>query len=417
MGVVGRGSDFCETRERAMHRTKCHPSALGITILLAVVLGGCAKRDTAERPSVGKASQALVSGLVAAYGFEEGTGAVSADASGNNLTATISGATWARGKFGNALKFNGYSDWVTIADAAPLHLTSGMTLSAWVHPIDPIPSWSMIVLKETSNHFSYALYASASQGPGGYILSGGVEYSAGQPQDLPRFAWSHVAAAYDGATMSLYVNGALVASTPFAVPIDPSTDVLRIGGNSIWDEYFSGLIDEVRVYNRSLSASEIATDMTSAVAPAGPQLPLMVGDVTVHPYDDNGNADLLWHKRPTSPRQRRSKAFTSSSMARPASSGWGSTMRRVPTKALARSEAKRPSSTPSRVGTPRICSRPRPSPRAPIGSPISPTPTICIFGKRATARSRCSPCHTAPCRRHSQRRRSMGPIIGRFTRR
>ena len=74
MGVVGRGSDFCETRERAMHRTKCHQSALGITILLTAILGGCAKRDTAERPSVGKTSQALISGPVAAYGFEEGSG-------------------------------------------------------------------------------------------------------------------------------------------------------------------------------------------------------------------------------------------------------------------------------------------------------------------------------------------------------
>jgi hypothetical protein len=42
---------------------------------------------------------------------------------------------------------------------------------------------------------------------------------------------------------------------------------LRIGGNSVWGEYFSGLIDEVRVYNRALTATQIQTDMTTAIGP------------------------------------------------------------------------------------------------------------------------------------------------------
>ena len=50
------------------------------------------------------------------------------------------------------------------------------------------------------------------------------------------------------------------------------TGVLRIGGNSIWSEWFSGLIDEVRVYNRALSAPEVQTDMNTAVA-GGPPVP------------------------------------------------------------------------------------------------------------------------------------------------
>ena len=47
--------------------------------------------------------------------------------------------------------------------------------------------------------------------------------------------------------------------------IKTSTGALRIGGNSIWGEYFSGSIDEVRIYNRALSAAEIQTDMNTAV--------------------------------------------------------------------------------------------------------------------------------------------------------
>jgi Concanavalin A-like lectin/glucanases superfamily len=46
-----------------------------------------------------------------------------------------------------------------------------------------------------------------------------------------------------------------------------STGPLRIGGNSIWTEWFNGLIDNVRVYNRALSATEIQTDMNTRVTP------------------------------------------------------------------------------------------------------------------------------------------------------
>ena len=75
------------------------------------------------------------SGLSAAYGFNAGSGTTAVDASGNGHTGTISGATWtAAGKFGGALSFDGTNDWVTVADAAALDLTTGMTLMAWVYP-------------------------------------------------------------------------------------------------------------------------------------------------------------------------------------------------------------------------------------------------------------------------------------------
>jgi hypothetical protein len=47
--------------------------------------------------------------------------------------------------------------------------------------------------------------------------------------------------------------------------IEASTSPLRIGGNTFWGEYFAGLIDEVRVYNRPLSAAEVQTDMNTAI--------------------------------------------------------------------------------------------------------------------------------------------------------
>jgi Concanavalin A-like lectin/glucanases superfamily len=66
-------------------------------------------------------------------------------------------------------------------------------------------------------------------------------------------------------TLRVYVNGTQVASRAVSGPITISSGALRIGGNAVWGEYFSGLIDEVRVYERALSAAEIAADKDRAV--------------------------------------------------------------------------------------------------------------------------------------------------------
>ena len=72
---------------------------------------------------------------VASYAFNEGTGTTTVDASGNGRTGALTNATWTTaGKYGGALSFNGSSSRVTVADAAPLHLSSAMTLEAWVNP-------------------------------------------------------------------------------------------------------------------------------------------------------------------------------------------------------------------------------------------------------------------------------------------
>src|SRR5689334_9457365 len=71
----------------------------------------------------------LATGLVAAYGFEENTGTTTADVSGSNNGGTLNGATWTTaGKFGNALSFNGTSNWVTVADANSLDITTAITM-------------------------------------------------------------------------------------------------------------------------------------------------------------------------------------------------------------------------------------------------------------------------------------------------
>jgi fibronectin type 3 domain-containing protein len=208
------------------------------------------------------------SGLVAAYSMNAGSGATLADATGKGHTGTISGATWsAAGKYGGALSFDGVNDWVTIADAADLDLTTGMTLEAWVRPTALGNSWRTVVFKESSS-VAYSLYAhDGSAAPVTEIVTGGAFRNARGTAALPLNAWSHLAATYDGAALRLYVNGALVRTLAVTGSMTVSTGVLRLGGNEIWSEWFQGLIDEVRIYNRALTQAEIQSDMNAAVAP------------------------------------------------------------------------------------------------------------------------------------------------------
>ena len=204
--------------------------------------------------------------VVAAYAFNEGAGTTMADASGNGATGTINGATWtSQGRFGSALTFNGMNDWVTVNDANLLDLTAGMTLEAWVYPT-ATTGVRDIVVKEGASDI-YNLYARNWRGlPEANVLVSGSNRTA-EGAALAANVWTHVAGTYDGTTVRLYVNGVQVASAPVTAPISTSTGPLRIGGNSLWGEFFQGQIDEVRVYNRALSQAEIQTDMNTAVTP------------------------------------------------------------------------------------------------------------------------------------------------------
>ena len=91
------------------------------------------------------------------------------------------------------------------------------------------------------------------------------------PVAIPLNTWTHLATTYDGANMRFYVNGVLVGTTPGTGTINAANGALRIGGNNSaplgQGEFFKGLIDEVRIYNRALSSAEITADMTTPVVP------------------------------------------------------------------------------------------------------------------------------------------------------
>lgn len=201
-------------------------------------------------------------GLVAAYGFDETTGTQVLDASGNGNHGTLANATRATlAKFGRSLSFNGSNSLVTVNDSNSLDLTNGMTISAWVYPTSWATGWKALVMKERPSGLAYALSANSDLGqPAASLRIAGADRSLSAGAHLPSNTWTHLVATYDGATQRLFVNGAQVGSRAQTGTLETSASPLRIGGNTVWaNEYFQGLIDEVRVYNRALSQTEIAT--------------------------------------------------------------------------------------------------------------------------------------------------------------
>ncbi len=209
-------------------------------------------------------SQAATAGLVASYAFGEGAGTTVADSSGNGHTGTVANTTWtASGKFGPALVFNGTNAKVTIPDAATLHLSSAMTLEAWVKPASVTPSWRDVIYKGDDNYFLEAVYPGG--GPAAGVTTGSSDAFAGGSAALPVNTWSHIAATYDGANIRLYVNGVQVASQARTGTIAGSSNPLQIGGDAIYGQYFNGTIDEARIYSTALTAAQIQSDMTTPV--------------------------------------------------------------------------------------------------------------------------------------------------------
>jgi len=172
------------------------------------------------------------------------------------------------GYFSGGLAFNGAS-YVTIPSSASLTLTTAMTLEAWVLPTTTPRKRSTVIMKEQPGAFVYSLYASSpTRRPFVYInteANTSGERGVGGSWALRRNGWSYFAGTYDGVTLKIYVDGTLVSSQAVAGAIRTSTGPVRIGGNSVWGEYFQGRIDEVRIYNRALSPAEIQTDMNTPV--------------------------------------------------------------------------------------------------------------------------------------------------------
>ena len=210
----------------------------------------------------------LQNGLVSYWSFDEGSGTTASDSSGNGNNGTlVNGPSWiTSGQIAGALSFDGIDDYVAFASQPQ----STISISAWVYA-QATPG---NVFPRIIDMPGYVLFLAEPSAPGSNPMSLGFR-SRRSTQDgqwntpansIAYNSWNHVAAVYDSSSTSnnadLYINGVKQNISKITSPHGTQTANGGAGiiGNRIplnrgWD----GLIDELRVYNRALSASEIVS--------------------------------------------------------------------------------------------------------------------------------------------------------------
>jgi 1,4-alpha-glucan branching enzyme len=200
--------------------------------------------------------------LLAYWTFDEGSGTIAYDYSGNSNTGTVvlGGGTWTSGMVNGALSFDGQSTQVTVSNSLSLNPVNGITLAAWVN--DASGGWynTPRVLEKGLSDNQYALFINSS-GSLEFLLTG-VSNGAIAVSPPSSGVWHHLAGTYDGASsMSLYIDGQLVTQQVASGAVPVSTDPLAIGnkpGSASPYDFFNGNIDDVRIYGSALPASQVA---------------------------------------------------------------------------------------------------------------------------------------------------------------
>jgi len=191
--------------------------------------------------------------------FDESGGTIAHDSSGNGNDGTIYGASRVDGKFENGLSFNGDSDYVLVPDDESLDISDEITVAAWFKT-DTVHDGS-IVWKDYSTY--NPVYGIAYFGQSYGQISGRITDSGGSTHSLAfNFTadgdWHLIVLRYDGAYQKLFLDGVEKASEFWSGNIATSAYDLMIGSRVLVPIYFDGVIDNVQIYDRALSLSEIS---------------------------------------------------------------------------------------------------------------------------------------------------------------
>jgi hypothetical protein len=206
-------------------------------------------------------------GLVGYWSFDEGSGTTASDSSGNRNDGTVYGANWTDGKFGKALSFDGIDDYVTVpASLSFNNISDAVTIAAWVK-LEQVPAEAYELI--TAGGYSYVAYAYVADAAGvrfnfARITGPGVgddlqqefwkQYGAELPY-LPYNQWYYVVWMYDSSGYTaIYVNG-----NPYANTTLMSGKIYNFGWGLTIDAMplHKGILDELRIYNRTLNQQEI----------------------------------------------------------------------------------------------------------------------------------------------------------------
>ena len=211
-------------------------------------------------------SSSLTSNLKGYWRFDETTGCTAADTSGQgqsgNLTnfSMASNSYWTAGRVGGALRFAGTaSQQYVVVPTVPLPTAPSYSVAAWVMA-DSRPTWASIA-KNWFGFLHFGLDSNGGQMSNYYGLSGGSYVRAAETEIFPLGVWQHVVCTVDATNMKLYRNGALVATQPMSgTMFSPLPVPLAIGAKltgSTPDSFWHGLIDELALWHRPLTAGEI----------------------------------------------------------------------------------------------------------------------------------------------------------------
>ena len=199
-------------------------------------------------------------GLVGYWNFDDGT---ATDQTQFSNDGTIYGnAQRTQGISGQGLLFDGENDYVTIPDSNSIRISGDITISAWIKTselryLDPIIS------KGPGDH-SFGYYLGTGTGYPPHQASFQLHPTGEQGFDLHSVetlsagTWYHIVGTRSGTTAKIYIDGELSNTvTCFSGPIRTNTYPLDFGAHYSYSALFKGVIDEVRIYNRALSPSEI----------------------------------------------------------------------------------------------------------------------------------------------------------------
>ena len=193
----------------------------------------------------------LTNGLVAYYPFSGNAN----DASGNGLNGIVNGASLTTDRFGkpsSAYSFNGSSSYISIASNPLLQLTTNLTISIWMNRTSV---GGMLLCKgNAEDSYSIGLTASGTMGFNRQNNFNMVLSSTATPSN----AWVQVVCTLYGTNAAIYFNGQCITNGT-GVTLGTGTGALTIGEiNSGFPSYYGGSLDDIRIYNRALSASEVA---------------------------------------------------------------------------------------------------------------------------------------------------------------
>lgn len=205
-------------------------------------------------------------GLLAHWSFDEETGLVAIESVGNR-NGTIVNASRIPGKIGSgALEFTGTNSYVLVgAEQSPLQLTNtNFAITWWQRWDGPTASIQEVLAMDDGADYSGGYHVWLSPGAATMNLhaTSSADVWNGMAQASP--SWTFYALTSDGVNRKIYVNGVLAGTKPIVQPLkSDGDDPFVIGAirlqNGTFIDSFKGALDEIRIYQRSLSASEVAS--------------------------------------------------------------------------------------------------------------------------------------------------------------